>query len=392
MEKIAISTVAQEIGSYPIAELIEKRARLEREGVKTYNFAPGDDALPVSPLILNALRNSLPPTSFYPLVRGTEELQEAISNYLSRRFSVTVPKNGILPVTGSKEGIYHLPSLLIDHTSTRRKVLGPALAYPPYIKGTIAVNGEYLGLRGPDEAPYHFELADVPPETLKDTALAYLNFPHNPTGVGCSLEYLQRQLQVAQEYGFLLVSDECYADVYFGDSPPPSLLELTQEGVLVFHSLSKRSGVTGYRSGFVAGDPEYIDGYARLRNSIGTALPEPIALASTVAWNDDEHVRERREVFSEVRKRAIKFFNELSLEFLTTEATFYLWGKALEGLSGNEYADALQKKGIFVSPASFFGEGFDEWFRISLVLSLEKTEEAFSLWREVHNELKQKRR
>lgn len=385
-ETIAVTDTAREIGHYPIAELLEKKVELVNQGLTVFDFGPGDDPLPIDPKILEAFKAGLPNTSSYPLVRGTKELRESIARYLKRRFQATVELNEILPVTGSKEGIYHLPGLLIDKHSTRRKVLGPALFYPPYLKGTLAVDGEYVPLHGGPKEDYLIELADVPKATLEQTAIAYLNYPHNPTGAGCSLDYLKRQVEVAHQYGFLLVSDECYVDLYFGESAPPSILEITKEGVMAFHSLSKRSGMTGFRSGFAAGDAALIDGYARLRNSIGTAMPQPIMVASIAAWDDDQHVEQRREIFRAIRSRFLSFLTEIGIEYLETEASFYLWAKAPNGMSAKNYCDALRARGIFVSPSDFFGEGSPEWFRISLVLPVETCEQAFVIWKEVHGE------
>ena len=373
---------AVEIGSYPIAEFMERKHELLKAGNTVYDFGPGDDTLPVPEIVLQAVREHLSSESRYPLVRGFAELRSAIASYLDRRFQVSVSEKAIIPVTGSKEGIYHLPALLIDAHSTRRKVLGPALAYPPYIKGTLAVNGEYVPIQGGADEEYLLELGELPPALLNDAAIVYLNYPHNPTGSGCTLDYLKRQAEIAAQYGILLVSDECYADIFF-DSPPPSILQVAQEGVLAFHSLSKRSGLTGYRSGFVAGDSKLVDAYARMRNSIGTAPPEMIMHASVAAWNDDHHVQSRREALRPIRERFIAFFNELGLEYLKTDATFYLWAKAPEGHSGMSYAQSLREKGIFISPSSFFGSGSDEWFRVSLVLSLQDCENAFQIWRTV---------
>lgn len=379
---VTISKTAKEIGHYPIAELLEKKVELQKKGIRIFDFGAGDDGLPIDTVISGALKTKLSDTSKYPLVRGTEDLRSAIINYLNRRFSIDLDLDQILPVTGSKEGIYHLPALVIDHESARRKVLGPALAYPPYIKGTQAVNGEYVPLQGGKDQNYLIELSAVDPKILSTTALVYLNYPHNPTGAGCDLEYLKRQVDVAKEYGILLVSDECYADIYFG-SPPPSILEVTTSNVLAFHSLSKRSGMTGYRSGFVAGDSAFINGYARLRNAIGTALPAPIDIASIAAWSDDRHVEQRRLVFSAIRERFLQFLNEIELEYLDTDASFYVWAKAPSGETGKSYAEKLRAKGIFVAPADYFGPGSPEWFRISLVLTIKECEEAFSVWREV---------
>jgi LL-diaminopimelate aminotransferase len=379
---VSITPTAKEIGSYPIAELSEKRAELVRKGHVVYDFGVGDDPLPIYSEVFETIKNKLPSSSQYPLVRGTPELRRAIANYFKRRFQVELNDNQILPVTGSKEGIYHLPGLFIDKNSERKLVLGPALAYPPYIKGTLAAGGEYIPLQGGPKENYLIELSSVSPDILSKACIIYLNYPHNPTGAGCDLKYYQRQVEVAKKYGILLVSDECYVDLYFGKAPP-SLLEVTTSGVLAMHSLSKRSGMTGYRSGFVAGDAEYLDGYARLRNAIGTALPEPIALASIPAWEDDVHVEQRRFAFQAIRDSFRKFFDEIGLEYLKTDATFYMWAKAPNGHSGKSYANLLAEHGIFVAPADYFGPGSPEWFRVSLVLPIKECEKAYAIWRKI---------
>jgi len=375
-----ISSTAKEIGDYPLSELMETKANLLKQGKPLFDLGAGDDSLPIYPEIINALKENLPPTSQYPLVRGTPALRESVANYLFRRFSVRLADDQIIPVSGSKEGLYHLPSLVIDLNSHRRYVLGPSLAYPPYVKGTLAAGGKYLPIQAGPEQGYLIELADMSEEILDQTAIVFINYPHNPTGASCTLEYLARQLKTAQKYGILLVSDECYADLYFGD-PPPTILELSSTGVLAVHSLSKRSGMTGYRSGFIAGDRHFIDGYARLRNAIGTALSEPIALASVVAWSDDDHARLRREHFSLLRARFLEFLAEVKLEVLETDATFYLWVKAPAPHTGKSYAALLARYGILVAPGDFFGEGALEWFRLSLILDLEQCEQAFDVWR-----------
>ncbi|MCB0320689.1 MAG: aminotransferase class I/II-fold pyridoxal phosphate-dependent enzyme [Bdellovibrionales bacterium] len=386
-EPTTICESAKIIGSYPIAEIAEKKAALAKSGIRTFDFGPGDDPLPIDSLVFTALREKLPVTSAYPSAKGTATLRDSIAGYVQRRFQVALDDAEIIPITGSKEGIYHLPALFIDAHTKRRTVVGPALYYPPYIKGTQAVNGEYLAVQGGVQENYLLELGDLPPSVLNNVAIAYLNFPHNPTGATCTLDYYRRQIEVAHKFGFVIVSDECYADIYFGETAPPSALEVTTDRVLAFHSLSKRSGLTGFRSGFVAGDRNFVQGYAKLRNAIGTAPPEPIMIASTAAWNDDQHVVQRRLVFEGIRKYFTEFFTELGIEFLATNATFYLWAKAPGKLSGKEYAEKLQSRGIFVSPADFFGEGSRDWFRVSLVLPIEESRAAFEVWKDVHKEL-----
>ncbi len=384
--KISFAQRALSAGYYPIAELGKKKQELLDNKIPVFDFGPGDDNLPIAPVILDALRSALPSSSHYPVVQGTLEFREAVRRYLKRRFGAELEDNQVIPVTGSKEAIHHLPSLFIEPGSAKNLVIGPILAYPPYFKGAEMTGGEYYPVEGGPEQDYLIELEELPEEVLSRAAIVYLNYPHNPTGAACDKEYFARQLETAEKHSIVVVSDECYADIYFG-SPPPSILELTSRNVLAFHSLSKRSGMTGFRSGFVAGDPVIIEKYRKLRNALGTATPEPILIASIAAWDDDAHVEERRRFFGELRESCLQFFDSLGLEYYRSDASFYLWIKAPEGLSAIQYTDALMARGVITSPSHFFGDTAPEWFRVSLVLSPEECSKAFKVWKEVHEDV-----
>ena len=123
----------------------------------------------------------------------------------------------------------------------------------------------------------------------------WINYPHNPTGATAPYEYLEKVATFCRAHDILLFSDECYNDLYFSD-PPPSILEITRERTLAFCSLSKRSGMTGYRSAMMAGDAELIAALKKLRPSIGVATQSFVQDAATAAWNDDVHVEKRRQI------------------------------------------------------------------------------------------------
>src|SRR5262249_13630024 len=146
-------------------------------------------------------------------------------------------------------------------------------------------------------------LETVDPTDWERTALVWLNYPNNPTGAMAPLAFYARVAELAREYGFVLASDEAYSELWFGE-PPASALQLDElTGIAVVNTLSKRSSMTGYRSGFVAGDPELIDALKRFRPSVGTAPQEFVQRASIVAWSDETHVELARETYA--AKRAL---------------------------------------------------------------------------------------
>ncbi len=184
-----------------------------------------------------------------------------------------------------------------------------------------------------------------------------------------------------RENDILLFSDECYNDIYSGE-PPPSVLEVTKERVLAFCSLSKRSGMTGYRSAMMAGDPELIAALKKLRPSIGVATQSFVQDAATAAWGDDAHVEERRRIFGEKRTLFTEFFDRVGLEYLPTDASFYLWVAVPEAFGGDDeaYALRLMEEGIVVAPGRAFGAGGEGYIRVALVPGIGECRRAISLW------------
>jgi aspartate/methionine/tyrosine aminotransferase len=175
-------------------------------------------------------------------------------------------------------------------------------AYPVYEIGALFAEAWTYAVHLNLGNGYAMDPDLVPESVLRRAAIVFLNYPHNPTGFCLSDDLFRRWVEVREEYGFVLVSDECYVDLGFDGTRPKSLLEFGRKGCLVVHSLSKRSGMTGYRSGFVAGDAELIGEYKRFRASMGTAPQEFVQAAATVAWSDSGHVAERLAVFAEKRR------------------------------------------------------------------------------------------
>jgi aspartate/methionine/tyrosine aminotransferase len=212
------------------------------------------------------------------------------------------------------------------------------------------------------------------------TRALWINYPHNPTGATATRTYLEETASFCREHDILLFSDECYNDIYSG-APPPSILEITRERTLAFVSLSKRSGMTGYRSAMIAGDPELIAALRKLRPSIGVASPGFVQHAATAAWSDDTHVMERNHIFAAKRTLFESFFERAGLRWTPTNASLYLWVEVPEGYGDDEtYALKLLEEGILVAPGSSFGPGGQGYFRVALVPSLVECEEAIARW------------
>lgn len=352
------------MGAYPIAA-IQDRARSMREaGDRLIDFSIGDPREPTPPFIPQALRDAVPEVSQYPTTRGLAVLREAIADYVNRRFGREVdPETQVLPTTGSKEAIFSTPLAFVD-ASAQQGVIWPTPGYPIYARGAVLAGAEGYPVRlGGD---FVFRTEDVAPHMWRQSVLAWINSPHNPAGSVMTRADLEGFYEKCREYQVLLCADDCYVDLY-EDDPPSSVLEVAAPdlaGVVSYLSLSKRSGMTGYRSAAIVGDAQAIRALASLRTSTGTAPPEFTQMAAVAAWSDDGHVQTRRAVFA--RKRAIlsEVFRSMGYRIVGSGAGLYLWVEVGDDLAT---ASRLLERGVVVSPGRVFGPGGEGHIRLALV-------------------------
>ncbi|MEL6868682.1 MAG: succinyldiaminopimelate transaminase [Pseudomonadota bacterium] len=275
-------------------------------------------------------RSLLEGVSRYPTMRGIEPLRAAMRDWLARRFALTADANTqIHPVNGTREALFAIAQAMVTPGAGQR-ILLPNPFYQIY-EGAALMAGAiptYL----PATAEHNFlpDLQAIAPEVLEQTQLFYLCSPVNPCGTIAPLSYLQSLAQLARQYDFVVVADECYIEL-FRDTPPPSMLNACIQlgdpaftNVLVFHSLSKRSNLPGLRSGFVAGDAELIDAFARYRTYHGCSMSLAVQRASIEAWNDDAHVHSNREQYNEKFDSARQILSPV-IDVAVPPATFYLW-------------------------------------------------------------------
>ncbi len=376
---LLLNPVLAQQGAYPLLRLDERRRELEKKGAELFDFGTGDPREPTDEKIRQALRDGVPEVSRYPSTAGKRDLREAFCGWMQRRHNVALdPESEVLPATGSKEAIFHAPLALLHHSHPRRGVTYGTPGYPVYELGTLFAGGEALPVGLRKEGGFLLTPEAVDP---RRTRILWINYPHNPTGARATYEYLEEVAAFCHAHDILLFSDECYNEIYSGE-PPPSILEITTKRTLAFCSLSKRSGMTGYRSAMMAGDPELIAALKKLRPSIGVATQSFVQDAATIAWTDDEHVEERRRVFGEKRALFTQFFEKAGLEYLRTDVSFYLW-ITVPGGDDEAYALRLMEEGIIVAPGRAFGSGGEGYVRVALVPGIEDCRLAIERWGEL---------
>jgi succinyldiaminopimelate transaminase len=359
------------------------RARAREPDADWIDLSIGDPLEETPAFVREALIDAVGPVSQYPTSAGRPELRAAVAGWARRRHGVAVdPDRQVLPSAGSKEAIFHLPLALVDAHGSRRHVLWGDPGYPVYARGALFAGGVSDPVTLEHQHGWRLDLASLAPERLERACLAWLNYPHNPTGATVDVGYLREQVAVAREHGIVLASDECYQEIWF-DRPAPSVLEACGDdtsGVLAFVSLSKRSGMTGYRSGAIIGDPDLVALLRRLRPNLGTASPTFVQAAATAAWSDQAHVEDRRRGFAAKREVLRAFLDEAGIEVLDSDGTFYLWCRAPGG-DDLAYAQALLAAHVIVTPGRVFGPAGAGWFRIALVPTLDGCVRAVAAWR-----------
>jgi LL-diaminopimelate aminotransferase len=368
---------------YPMAELQARKSALIKAGRTVFDFGTGDPIEPTPPFIPQALAAALPTISQYPSVAGTPALRQAAANYMQRRFGVTLnPDSDILPAAGSKEAIFHLPLAFLDPGSEKNTVIYGTPGYPVYQAGTLFAGGVEHPIILQRDHGYRLDLHKCSPALLEKTSIVWLNYPHNPTGACVDVHYYRDQAAICAQYNIILASDECYQDLWFHDhdTPPPSALQAANKNVLAFHSCSKRSGMTGYRSGFIAGDSSLIKAYRGWRAAMGVGSPAFIEQAAAAAWADDAHVKERQKIFAQKYAVLRDGLTKKGIDVLPSSAGLYVWAKVPGTLNADQYAALCLDAGIVISPGGFFGDGADGWFRLALVPSLSDCQRAMDIW------------
>jgi len=367
---VRLSPVLADLAQYPFTKLDEWKAEAAARGIDLIDFGMGDPREVTPPFIREALLASVDAVSSYPRAPGLPELRTAIAGWLDRRFGVAVdPAEEIVPTLGSKEAIFSFAQIALGE---KRLVAIPEPAYPVYERGALFAGGSIVRIPLREELGWLPDLDAFP--AWDDIALFWTCYPNNPTGAVAPLSFHEELAARAREHGFLVCSDEAYSELWF-DEPPVSALQVAdRSNVVVFNTLSKRSSMTGYRSGFVCASPDIVGALRAFRPSVGTVPQEFVQRASIAAWSDDQHVEDVRELYRRKRETILPAFERAGFRLAGSTATFYLWFDV--GGSSEEAARRLLERGIVVAPGSFFGEPGEGYVRVALVPTQTECERA----------------
>jgi aspartate/methionine/tyrosine aminotransferase len=300
----------------------------------------------------------------YPPSNGSIELRQAIVDNLNRRYHLPTgwlgERQNILPMPGIREGLFLIALAAVEGVDAAEApyVLIPNPFYQPYGAGAVYAGARGVFLSASPANGFLPDYAGLDPAILRRTQLAYVCNPGNPHGAVAPRAYLHQLLELAIRYNFLLVVDECYAEIY-PDQPPISMLQICAERgdeslnqVAVFQTLSKRSSVPGLRSGFMAAGQAMTQEMVRLISHGGNYVQGPVSAASILLWQDEGHVEANRALYRENLAIAAEIFAGYA-GFHPIQAGFFLW---LAVGDDEDFARRLwQEAGIKVLPGRYLG-------------------------------------
>jgi aspartate/methionine/tyrosine aminotransferase len=296
--------------------VISPFTRLRRllEGVAPSPLSPieltiGEPREQLPGFIVDKIAEVAPEFAKYPPIRGSDHLRRAIADWLMRRYEIKGgidPAREIHPINGSREGLFFaiLPALGRKRVAGRPVVLLPNPYYQAYIGAALATNSEPVYLDATRESGFLPDLdrLEADPALLERAVAFYLCSPSNPQGAVASRGYLERALALARAHDFMLFVDECYSEIYSGESPPGGLEVAAAtagryRNIVVFNSLSKRSNAPGLRSGLAAGDGDFLEAFAEIRNLTAPQMPGPVQHASAAIWSEEQHAASNRQAY-----------------------------------------------------------------------------------------------
>jgi succinyldiaminopimelate transaminase len=357
-------SLADRLPGFPWDRLLDARALADAHAGGVVDLSVGTPVDPVPPVVQHALAAASDAPG-YPTVHGHTELREAAVRWMQRRLEVSpglVSVDAVLPALGTKELVATLPLLLgLDATS---RVMVPELAYPTYEIGGRVVGAEVV---------VSDATTSVGPGRVD---LMWLNSPSNPTGRVLGAEHLRKVVDWARSRGAVVVSDECYIELGWDVTPMsvlhPDVCGGSTDGLLVLHSLSKRSNMAGYRTGFVTGDPMLVRLLLEARKHLGSMMPTPVQAAMTAALDDDTHVQEQRTRYRARRELLLAALRAAAFTVEHSEAGLYLW--ATRGEPCGDTVNWFAERGILVAPGDFYGVQGAQHVRVALTASDERVE------------------
>jgi LL-diaminopimelate aminotransferase len=382
---VQLSNLINNLPPFHFANAKQRIAERRAAGVDVISLSMGDPDLPAPEKVVDRLCLAMqdPENHHYPEYRGLRTLHEAIAEWFEQRFGVQLtPEHDILPLLGSKEGLVYAGAAVLNAGDI---ALIPDPYYPVYITASTTVGAEPYMLPLREQSHYLPDLESIPQRVLARARLLWLNYPNNPTTACADRNFFEHAIAFAQRHNLVIVHDMAYAEVYFDDFRPMSMLQIpaAREVVVELHSLSKTYNMAGFRIGMMVGNPELVDAVGRLKSNIDSGIFRPIqyaaieALRLPISW-----LQQRNAIYQRRRDMLVEGCNAMGMRTQKSRAGLYVWAGIPDGYTSRYFANWLfERTGVFLTPGINFGKAGEGYVRISMTAPDERIETALARMR-----------
>lgn len=377
--KIDYADRIEQLPPYLFEEIDRAKDKAVKEGRPIIDLGVGDPDMPTPDFIVKKLQEAVKDASThkYALNRGLSELREEMAKWYEERFGVKLdPDTEVLPLLGSKEGIGHVPLAFINPGD---EVLIPDPGYPPYNSGALFAGAKVHRMPLLAENDFLADLDAIDPAVADRAKLMHINYPNNPTGAVCDLEYYKKVVEFAKKHDIIVCSDAAYTEISFDGYNAPSFLELegARDVGIEFHSLSKTFNMTGWRVAMAVGNADILRGLAKVKSNLDSGIFTAVQVAAIEAIKRSAEVKAKMNAIYQKRKDVLlNGLTELGWNVAPLKATFYVWVPVLEGYDSTSMAKAfLEKADIVVTPGNGFGTFGEGYIRFALTVDEAKLEE-----------------
>jgi len=372
----------QSLPPYLFARIEAKIAEAKAQGKDVISLGIGDPDRPTPQHIIDRLveESAKPANHQYPSSVGLLEYRQAVAQWYELRFGVEVDsKTEIVSLLGSKEGIAHI-SFCFLNPGEISLVTDPG--YPVYNIGAILANGQPYAVPLREENGFLPRFADIPAEIAAKAKMMFINYPNNPTGAVASLEFYEEAVAFAQKHQVLICHDAAYSEVYFGQQPPPSFLQIkgAKEVGIEFHSVSKTYNMTGWRVGWAVGNPKVVEVLGKFKSNVDSGVFQAIQYAAITALaGPQDCVAEMRQVYRERRDVVMAGLHKMGWKLQAPEASIYVWAPVPKGYNSSTFAElVLEQADVIITPGIGYGNYGDGYFRIALTQEKDRLTEALA--------------
>ena len=381
-----VSERLEKIPPYLFAEIDRKIAEAKAKGLDIISLGIGDPDKPTLKPIVDEMHKAIdnPKNHDYPPYNGTEKFRKSACNWMKKRFGVELdPDTEMLANIGSKEAIAHVFFAFVDKGDY---TLVPDPGYPVYHNATIFAGGTPYEMPLTEENGYLPDFDKIPEDIAMKSKIMFLNYPNNPTGAVANLDFFKKAVDFCKKYDILLCSDMAYSEMTYDGYKAPSVLQVegAKDVAIEFYSHSKSYNMTGWRVGFVCGNPQAIKALGTIKNNIDSGTFKAIQDAASVAFDvDEKYINELNNMYQQRRDAAEEGFRELGWDIKPSKATFYLWLPVPKGMTSEEFVTLmLEKANVVVPPGNGYGKYGEGYFRVALTKDVDTIKECIRRMKE----------